>query len=533
MIPAVLERLGLAPHLRRQNALTPDCTAIAREPIRGANAVTFIVWAAIVATLSFRHQVWRDEMRALSLALSGDTLPQMFATLHGEGHPLVWYLILRLAYFAFHTAVVLKLAAFAIAAAAASLFLYRSPFPYVLRALFLFSPLMLFEYSVLSRNYGISIVFMFLVAMSLSAGVKRPMLIGALLFLLANTNAHSVVFAAGYMVVLLGDWLVGPRRAGNFGRMVAIPGAFAVAGAVVCFLTVWPAANDLAAHAFVHDTPLRSLLGALISPGSFFEDVLPSGFLASQGIPFDGLVGTIILYAMVFGLARHPARLVAGLLGIFGLALLFSYVYPGSARHEGLIIPYILSLYWIGLGRGEVGADALLRGISLGYLIPIALFLTICIGAPFLVRQLDTPYSMSGRVGALLNGDPALKDAIVISDLDYNLEPLPYYCGNTTYLVRESRYGKVPIFTERAKLDLSLSNLLATAHQLKSDSGRPVVILVTADLAETGSETVTRTVYGWLFRYDDAQVRAFREATREVASLRGAETENYDVYLLN
>jgi hypothetical protein len=43
---------------------------------------------------------------------------------------------------------------------------------------------------------------------------------------------------------------------------------------------------------------------------------------------------------------------------------------------------------------------------------------------------------------------------------------------------------------------------------------------------------VTTTDYGWIFRYNDEQVREFREATSKVASLRGADRENYDVYVL-
>jgi hypothetical protein len=67
---------------------------------------------------------------------------------------------------------------------------------------------------------------------------------------------------------------------------------------------------------------------------------------------------------------------------------------------------------------------------------------------------------------------------------------------------------------------------------LRDQTGKAVVMLVTAELDETGRETVTTTDYGWIFRYNDEQVREFREATSKVASLRGADRENYDVYVL-
>src|ERR1039458_1676265 len=52
----------------------------------------FVVWFGVVSFLAWTHLVWRDEVRALSLALQGDTVFAMLKGLHGEGHPAIWYL---------------------------------------------------------------------------------------------------------------------------------------------------------------------------------------------------------------------------------------------------------------------------------------------------------------------------------------------------------------------------------------------------------------------------------------------------------
>ena len=61
----------------------------------------FALWLAIAVWLAMNHVIWRDEMRALSIALQGDHLTGMLQGLHGEGHPALWYLLLRGVYLVF------------------------------------------------------------------------------------------------------------------------------------------------------------------------------------------------------------------------------------------------------------------------------------------------------------------------------------------------------------------------------------------------------------------------------------------------
>jgi hypothetical protein len=59
------------------------------------------------------------------------------------------------------------------------------------------------------------------------------------------------------------------------------------------------------------------------------------------------------------------------------------------------------------------------------------------------------------------------------------------------------------------------------------------VILLDDQLEQTAAETVYHLAYNWTFRYTPREVSDFRAATTMLASLRGALTENYDVYVLN
>src|SRR5215475_6529178 len=55
----------------------------------------FALWGIVVGVGIYHHVFWRDEVRALSIALQGDNLIEMFRAGQGEGHPFIWYIILR------------------------------------------------------------------------------------------------------------------------------------------------------------------------------------------------------------------------------------------------------------------------------------------------------------------------------------------------------------------------------------------------------------------------------------------------------
>src|SRR5512138_599782 len=71
-------------------------------------------YIALLVVLSLHHEMWRDEVRALSVATSG-SWGEMFAALHHEGHPSLWYMILRIINSIVGASVVLPVVAMVIA----------------------------------------------------------------------------------------------------------------------------------------------------------------------------------------------------------------------------------------------------------------------------------------------------------------------------------------------------------------------------------------------------------------------------------
>jgi hypothetical protein len=509
-----------------------------RREHRAARWLLLVLWTATALFLVSRHVVWRDEVRALSLALEGDSVWAMLRAIHGEGHPALWYLLLRGGHAVTGMKEVLPAIAFLAAAASAALFTLRAPFRPLVLALVLFSGFALVDYAVVARNYGIAMLLMFAVA-DRHAARSSGLVMGVLLFLLCNTNAIGVLLAGAFMLFWAIELLLahGPRWAPAV-RQWLIAAVLTGLGVLACFAVLYPPYNDAASLAAGTGT-------ALLSPFGLFSIALPLPLL-SAGLGETG-VGVALFAAVMIGslagLARAPAALIAAAVLLAVMTVFFHVVYPGMYRHQALFVVFLIAMYWLAAaGRGGAWPDAaqsrrvtLLDGARRwgGFAFVCLLALQVAIGiALFASSAKGDVFSRSRDLGRLL-AQPSLRDAVVVGNPDVILEPLSYYAPNPVYLARERRWGRVVAFTKAAMRTSSLAELLDTARRLRRETGRPVVIVLQKRLVARAPAEDWDQGYIGRFVTTPEQVRAFLTATRRLASFAPAITdETYDVYLL-
>lgn len=499
----------------------------------------FVAWVVLAGWLAADHVMWRDEVRALSLAISGDSLWTMLRTIHGEGHPALWYLLLRAGNALIGKAALPGLA-FVIGAAAAALVAWRAPFRPLVVALILFGAYTLDEYTVIARNYGMAMLLMLAFAWAYPRWRGRGVGLGVVLALLCNTNVPAVLLAGalglfwGVETLATDGWRWTPAW-----RRWAVNMAVAALGVVACIAEVYPPYNDAAVSPLVGRLSVGTVLFAAVNVPTAFGTLVPQAW-------WDLQLSTLLLAAMlvgsVLGLIRSPAGLVAGLFGMVALPLFFQIVYPGSYRHQAQFITFLLTLYWL-VADGHGG-----RWRSTAWLRPVTLSMLQRFGQTAFVTLLTTQVVVSvGVVTAAADNIPAsrsrdlaallhrrgLDRAVVIANPDVLLEPLPYYASHPQWLVRERKWGHVVAFTKRAAAALTLDDILATARDLQARTGRPVVIVTQVPLDANAPAKTRQQGYLGTLGTSPAQVRAFLAGTRLLARLGPAITdESYDVYVL-
>lgn len=513
-----------------------------RDPV--IKAVLYLAWLLLFVWISVHHAVWRDEVRAFSIALAGDNIVEMLRGLHGEGHPALWYLLLRGAHTIFPVREVLPVVSGLIAAAAMAVLLIRSPFRPWFLALILFSRFGLIEYAVIARNYGMSMLVMFVLAWLYPRWRDRGVTIGLLLALLCNTNVPSAMLAAAFLLFWLIE-LVGEEglKWGPKYRLFVINAAIAALGALLCFATVFPTVHDAAVNPHPGGIGPGLVLQSLLAPALSFGDMIP---VLIPDSPIAAAAFGIVMFAALLGLAAKPAALLSAGVALFGLELFFNIIYPSYYRHQALFLVYLIVMYWlVANGRGgewrqprEAGQArrSSLDGLAIGSAALCLLVIMQVVSSERLASfELGPtyPYSRSRDLAELLRRE-RLTDAVIIANPDYFLEPLSYYLPNPTYLMREHRFGRVVMFKRDVRAELDLDDYLRDGHELQAATGRPVVILLQKRLDPNTRAFRILDVHYWHFNGTPEQVHRFLASTRRLARFQQSISfESYDVYLLN
>lgn len=113
--------------------------------------------AVVQAALIFGHRPWLDEWQALQIALQSPSLAHLLENLRYEGHPPLWYLILRGMAQLVPTFWVLPVTLAGIALVTQGAILAAAPFSRAERLAIAAGELMLFEYMTLSRSLSLGV----------------------------------------------------------------------------------------------------------------------------------------------------------------------------------------------------------------------------------------------------------------------------------------------------------------------------------------------------------------------------------------
>ena len=558
---------------------------------KGVIATALGVWLAVVVLTTSKHEFWRDEVRALTLARAAESPLDLYGLVQYQGHPVLWYLLLYLGTSIADTPRVLPITSVVIAFAAVALFMIAAPFPLWFRCAFIFGALPLYEYSVMARNYGISMLLLFVAAVLYRKRGQHPIRLALVLALLANTNVHS----AGLVGMIAGVWIfeeligsaslhgtrsfgrpvvqsfgrsvvrvaspkprigeggslglpdeVASNRGAETGRSDPLPGArhirrkdgssglprrsreaskaggvralvpaltIVAAGLLLCAVFATPRENT--SLTFVrHSLEWRELGAAVVTsatkPHRIFPDLLA---------PDPSILSAPVFALATLGLIGRPPLFLAaaGAQVLFGT--IFLVVYPGSYRHQGLYLVFLVFLYWL------LAESAPWKGIPLRRQLFVAGFygsIVVLVAADVVkVRHsvwadIHSEKSASRRLGKFLRSSDRFRDAILVPEPDFAIEALPYYADNRIYLAREQRFGRTVSWTTEPDAHLTLGELLAAAQQVKRESDAPVLVLLgTRHLVPEGGEQ--RYMYRKVLVWTAEDVALFRKSTELVA----------------
>lgn len=447
------------------------------------------------------HEPWRDEIQAWLLARDSSTLGELWRNTRYEGHPLLWHVALWVVTRFFQHPVAMQALHWIVASAAAWVFLRYAPFGFWVRVGWVFGYFPFYEYGVISRNYGLTLLFL-LLALKWST---HPTGASISLALASNSSPMGVLLVPPLALALKAKW----KGAGVKSWIL-----LAVGWGIALWSCIPPADYEHARGFFLGWEPFRayyilrglafSLLTLLRYDLHFWNNTLL--------FPFD-FAGAPFAFPLAIAVAAGMAALLATalwssrrltLIWSLGLLILVSFFYvkfPGAARHHGFILVWSVLCLWLARDL-----ETSLR--SSGHLF-LALSLAAGLQGSLVATLVDWRHPFSAGKDAARSVSLHCKGAPLVGHTDWAASTVAGFLpGQPVYYLTTKSYGSYVVWNlARVRREfLSEQEIVAEALNLGTSGetclllNRPLSEQIPCRLLAAFPEAIVGDEAFWLYR---------------------------------
>jgi hypothetical protein len=464
-------------------------------------AALLAIFFAIAAATIFRHEMWMDELNTWDVVRDATGLDGLFANMHLEVHPALWYLALYPVTRLTADPRAMQFVHLLIATATAAAIVWAAPFRLWQRALIIFGYFFLYEFAIISRGYALGLLATVAACVVYVRPRPSPLVLAVLLAFVANTSFYGLILATA---LALGIAVSGRVR----GREAALAAMLYVAAAAVALATLYPKADNVFAREW-HNTlewnrvrATLSLIWAAYVPLPDFTSSAPwnsnllfgaSAFARRAPTTASAVLGAALFSVGAFALRRDRAALATYLSGSFAILAFVYLKYTGGLRHHGHLFVLLLVAVWMTrAARDEAAAahPAVARqpaaavsppAVWWNAVLVMLLLVQAAAGAYFVVEDVRKPFSVSKQLTAYVRGLPPSAQVVVAHPAFLNYagpvlsgyleHPVPYILSHR--VVR----GSYMLPDAEHQSGASAAEIAAQAARLAAESGRDVYVV--------------------------------------------------------
>lgn len=297
------------------------------------------------------HELWLDESHHFLIARDSRSTLELINNTRYEGHPILWnyllYLITRFSANPFW----MQFLHIVISSFVVFIFLKKAPFNWLFKALFIFGYFMLFEYNLISRNYILGVLFLFLAATQFENRKLKFTLICFYLALACNIHLMFSVIAFALFLLLVFEKYQNKELHNKMflGVFIFIIGVY-----IVC-LQIIPPEDTLFFDDFANiSLPERltkgyiSLFKGLITIPDFTSiHFWNSNLLVNISKPFSGILGLVCYLIPLLLFYKKPKVLFFVYIALIGTQIFFFITQRGATRFDGMTYIILILALWV------------------------------------------------------------------------------------------------------------------------------------------------------------------------------------------
>lgn len=483
----------------------------ARESLPRFETIVLAAYALLISVVSAFHEPWKDETQAWRLAIDSNGVAELLRNARYEGHPLLWHLMLQAIGHLSRSWWAVVVVHVVIACVAAWLVLRYAPFTRLQKVLIVFGYWSAYEYSVVVRPYGLGMMLAFAACVAWLRPRRSFAWTAACLLLLANTTAVGTLVALALTAAFGFDWAWpdDEARRPSARRRATVGVAALVATLVVLYFVakqiIPPADADYQGEAKaalslwdVASLPtfeLRALYPIVLAD----DVVLWSRWVLKPESRYElalVLCLSVIMLAVGFVIAaRRRVSLVFFLVGTGGFLAFFTFLYPGTAHHHGILFVVWVISAWLAWASAPSERPRLLRRLTEGVdgmrgrLFVISLIPPVIATAELSAADIATPFADAMHVTDVIR-DNGLADAPIIAIVRSNAQAVAAFLDRPVLFPAEGAARTFVDWGHPYRYPITVRAADSATTALLASHCR--VVLLSTPTQDVSSETVRR-----------------------------------------
>ena len=401
------------------------------------------------------HEIWLDESHHWLLARDSESLSNLIINTNSEGHPILWNILLFYMTRFTLNPYWMQLFHILISTFSVLIFLKKAPFSLLFKTLFIFGYFILYEYNIISRNYILGVLFLFLACSIFKDRGKKFILL--CFFLAVAVNTHSMFSVISFAVFLtliveiIKDKSLYNSKSIVYGVLIFLLGIF------ISTIQIIPETTS-----FFDRINELSLQEKLI-PGvfSFFKGLFPisdfrtihywnSNLFVNISKPISAIVGILIYFIPLFLFYKRKYTLFFVYIALFGTQVFFFITQISATRYFGMTFIILIIALWLNYYYPAKENTFSKQYKKLRNIIIYGILITQCIaGVIAFTMDIIHPFSSGKEIALLLKEKDLLQHKIVTESCEGTVissdirKKIYFLCGNS--LESYCKWGSVTV----------------------------------------------------------------------------------------
>lgn len=529
-------------------------TTVDAFDIRFACLLT-LFFAAVVALGMYNHEMWRDEYE---IFMEMRDTPGFFALFPDiQPAPNLYYSLLYPVIKLWPYPAAFQIFHFAVITAAVFVFNRYSPFTKLQKAFFTFSYFVLFEYGIISRDYSMLLLLLFLVIYLVTREKQNYVLIAVGLFLLSNHHIYGVFLSISLFTYLVIHLI---KRAEKLSqeekKKLVLAGIVLITGSlyllVQYFLSMkFNRFSGTFGHAPLFMT-IRSIWNAffpipdvtdmhfwntniLAFPYAYGKKTVAAEFISAGNIL--AFIFSILVFLANFIILSRRLPVLAAFLVNFSLHLVFlQYLSVFFVRYQGPLFLIFIYCYWLLRhadkkplsGSSEKPPRILDNSFFVhtrkfaSLYVTFVLFIHFCAGLFSYVQDARYPFTASDKAAEYIK-KRQLDQNLMVGYIDYVAQTISGHLNQRIFYPQSGEFGTHVRWLDPNRKDfLPPYDVIEAATRLHNENKKNILLILNIPLLDDQMNPIRR-----ISLYNNAKLMYLNEFTESIVA-----DETFFLYLI-